>query len=54
MRKILTKPRKSPWSVPMAAFKSAFRISHFLGCTFAATLSRSPFKEMNPVASDWL
>jgi len=34
--------------------QSAIRISHLLGCTFAATFSRSPFKEMNPVASDWL
>src|SRR5438132_13825517 len=28
--------------------------AHRRGCTLAATFRRSPFKEMNPVASDWL
>src|ERR1700745_2830325 len=47
------------WAAFNSAFlfrnpRSAIRISHLLGCTFAATFSRSPFKEMNPVASDWL
>jgi hypothetical protein len=39
---------------PRSTFRDPQSAFHRLGCTFAATFSRSPFKEMNPVASDWL